>query len=126
MEVDFRTISDHDIFVLRLKDEEMDFGFIPRWRRAKFIRFCKNKELIIPFPDGFNETVYKANAKFRYQFTFSEVPFAFIFEWLADLTYHRYWKIWPDFYYTNLSDIDIRRRKGDGFDWISCHRTSVF
>ena len=48
MEVDFRTISDHDIFVLRLKDEEMDFGFIPRWRRAKFIRFCKNKELIIP------------------------------------------------------------------------------
>jgi hypothetical protein len=87
----FQTMSDKDVFQARLKNEVIDFGFIPVWRFGRFVRFCKKHGLLYQPPTYFNGAcLVKHN--FRYVRTFSKVshlPFGRLAEWLADFFYPR-------------------------------------
>ena len=125
MTYNFQTMTKKDLFKARLagKNGVMDFGFIPRWHRRKFIQFCKDNELVIPFPGGFNESVYKANSRFTYKITYSD---SFLWAWLAE-TIVDIRDIKKDTRWTRLSKFTIKPRKpNDGFNWLQCHRSIIY
>lgn len=118
-----------DLFKARLGGKKIDFGFIPKWRRKKFVQFCKDNELIVPITDSFADYVYKANATFCYQLTqTSGSLFGELAELFADLTNRR--KSWR----TEIHTINIspgtqpksRLSPNVDFDWIVCTRDIMF
>lgn len=125
VEYDFRTMTEKDLFKARLSAKEIDFGFIPKWRRRKFVKFCKDNKLVIPCATGFANYVYTANSTFQYRLTQSTNT---LFEWFADLTNLR--KSWK----TQIHTINIspntqpksRLAVNVNFNWIVCTNDIIF
>ena len=130
MRVDFRTITKKDMFMLRLKSEEMDFGYIPKRERKAFVRFCKENELVVPFPNGFDTFVYKAKAKFCYEVTLSGNFFKGICERIAEHTgwYKRYLFHRPFICCFAMKEIIhiVPRPQRGGFDWLQVHKDIIY
>lgn len=125
MKCDFQTMTKKDLFKARLsgKNGVMDFGFIPRWRRKEFVQFCKDNKLVIPFPNGFDEFVYKANSRFTYEITYSD---SFFWAWLVE-TITDYKDIKIDTRWTVYQKFTIKPRKpNDGFNWLHCYRNIIY
>lgn len=119
-----------DLFKARLsgKNGVIDFGFIPRWDRRAFVRFCKDNKLVIPFPDGFANFVYKANDKFTYEITYSS---SFLFAWICEITADFQnmldGKNRKEIYWTSRRKFTIKPRKPDnGYNWLHCYRNIIF
>ncbi len=89
MQYDFQTMHEKDVFQARLKNEVIDFGFIPVWRFGRFVRFCKKHELLYQPPTYFH-CAYEVKHNFRYVRTFSKIshlPLGWLAEWLSDFFY---------------------------------------
>lgn len=90
MKLDYRTLTEKDLFIAKLKKESIHFGFIPVWRLKEFVRFCKERKLIeyTPTDRSLWSRYYYANYSFVYVATFAQTnfrPLAFITRWLTDL-----------------------------------------
>ena len=110
MRVNFKTLDEKDLFKIFLQTDCVDFGFIPKWDRKLFLRFLMRNKFLVPFSENAPKWNCRCLRKFSYTTTMSSIdglPLADFFEWCADITRHRYWKIWPDFWYTNLTPITI-------------------
>lgn len=104
MKFDYRTITEKDLFITKLKKEPIHFGFIPIWRLKEFIIFCKEHELITlkseekskQFCDYVQKyrpqyQYYDANYNFIYICTVAQTnfrPLSFITRWLSDILGH--------------------------------------
>lgn len=84
---DFRTMTKKDMFLVRLRNPIINFGFIPRWRRKAFAKFCIKYKLIEKI-SGNHPTSYYVSHNFKYKATFHRVEKLFgglLFELYADL-----------------------------------------
>ena len=83
----FHTMTAKDMFMARLQNQVIDFGFIPFWQRKAFAKFCMKHNLIEKI-SGDHLTSYYANYNFKYIATFNKVEALFggmLFELYADL-----------------------------------------
>lgn len=83
----FCTMTEKDMFAARLQNLIINFGFIPRWHRKAFAKFCIKYKLIEKI-SGVHPTSYYVNHNFKYTATFHRVGGLFggpLFELYADL-----------------------------------------
>lgn len=76
------------LFKSRLSGEPIHFGFIPIWELKKFVKFCLDNKIIVPYDPNQINRWYTADVNFVYQSTYSLTmvwPTAWIMTWLADL-----------------------------------------
>ena len=132
MKCNFHTITKKELFVAKLSNIEIDFGFIPKQERKEFVNFCKINKLVIPFPGGFTSEVYRANSKFRYEITYSGNLFQGLCERIAEHTgfYKRYLFTKPFiFSFATNETFRIGPRPGPaahGLNWLWCKKDIIF
>lgn len=94
MNLDYRTLTEKDLFIAKLKKEPIHFGFIPIWRLKDFIRFCKEHKLITLTSEAekkYCPSYYNVNYDFIYTYTDAQTnfrPLSFIIKWLSDILGH--------------------------------------
>ena len=130
MKCDFRTTDGKEVFRSKLSREPIHFGFIHKWERRKFIRFCKDAKVVTPFPNGKSKEVYVAQIEFSYQITWSPSRLVGgLFEWIADWTGFRKRMLAPGLHYAEKTTFTVGQGKsvyGKSFDWIHCTPGLIF
>ena len=102
MQYDFQTMSEKNVFQARLKNEVIDFGFIPVWRFGRFVRFCKKHGLLYQ-PPTYIACAYLVKHNFKYVRTFSKIshlPLGKLATWVSDFFYPSHELFWPHMKYT--------------------------
>lgn len=112
-------MDDKDVFQARLKHGVIDFGFIPVWRFARFVRFCKKHGLLYHPPTYFGGA-YLVKHNFMYTRTYSTVshlPLGNLAAWIADIFYADT-PSWKFKYVVRQSNIVKPRGTRPGFTYV--------
>ena len=89
MKYNFLKMNEKAVFDAKLRNEIVDFGFIPVWYMRRFLEFCI-KHGFLYHPPTYREHAYLVKHKFKYNFSGSKVchlPFGRTLEWIADAFY---------------------------------------
>ena len=88
MKYNFLKMNEKTVFDAKLRNEVVDFGFIPFWRMGRFLNFC-TKYGFLHQPEGWRYGAYRVNHKFSYVYSgchnIRHMPLGRILEWISDL-----------------------------------------
>lgn len=112
-------MNEKAVFQAKLKHGVIDFGFIPVWRFARFVRFCKKHGLLYHPPEYFGGA-YLVKHNFMYTRTYSVIshlPLGNLAAWIADIFYPNT-PSWKFKYAIRQSNIVKPRGTREGFTYV--------
>lgn len=127
LQYDFRKMSASDVFKAKLANETVHFGYIPRWRMKRFLRFCLQHKFLY-HPPTYMEHAYLVNHNFFYRTTMTKLdhmPIGWLFTWVADLLYHSGLSKASDFADINVPVLVEPRGTKKGYNYVTWYNGTI-
>ena len=127
MKYDFRKMSAKDVFQAKLAYETVHFGYIPRWRMKRFLKFCLQHRFLY-HPPTYRHDAFLVEHNFFYRTTVSRLdhmPIGHAFTWVADLFHYLGLTKVSNFADTNVAFLVEPRGTREGFAYVTWYNGTI-